>query len=157
MSQKVPEAIFSAIAEHGKLKFSSDDIGKYCKEHEGESLFIHIEPLAQVPEKLRMYAFWHVNILQCAVIGYTYAGYSGVDTVMADYLLRSEFAKDFIKNPDGTYTPIMLDKKNMTKARLLKLMQDAIFFIEDTLQTQVPSAEEWKVRKLTGKNFKEIK
>lgn len=158
MSKKIPEAIFTAKAVNGKIVVSEPDhLNFYAIEHDNEELFVHVEPIVQLPEKMKLYAYYHVNILQCAVIGYTAAGYPGIDTVKADYLLRAEFAKDFIRKPDGSYTAIMLDKRNMTKTRLLKFAQDCIFFIETELGIIVPSSEEFKIKKATGKNFKEIK
>lgn len=158
MSQKIPEAIFKFVCKDGKPLWSNpDDLYKYCIEHDMEEIIMHCKPSAVTAEKLKMHAFYHVNILQCAVIGYTYSGYPGVDAVKADYLLRAEFCKDFVQDNKGGYIPIMLDKRNMTKARLLKFIQDAIFFIEQELQVTVPSAEEWRIKQQTGKNFKEIK
>ena len=156
MSSKLPEAIFKCTAIDGEPVWASEDFRRYLIEHEGEELILHAKPSVKTAEKLKMYAFWHVNILNCAVLGYTYAGYPGMDTVKADYLLRAEFAKDFIQKPDGTYIPIMLEKKSMTKARLLKLLQDAIQFIEQDLQVEVADAQEWKVKKITGRNFKTV-
>jgi hypothetical protein len=155
MSKKVPESIFKAFARGGKPVFGPD-MNSYCIEHEGEELFVHVEPAVQLSSKMKLYAFYHVNILECAVIGYTAAGYEGIDKVKADYLLRAEFAKDFIKLPDGSYKPIMLDKKGMTMPRLLKYVQDCIFFIENELQIRVPEAEEFKLKKATGRNFLNI-
>lgn len=157
MSQKIPESIFKFKSLSGKPVFDYDDFNRYLLEHEGEDIIMHCKPEAKTPEKMQLYAFYHSNILNCAVIGYTYRGYTGMDTVKADYLLRAEFAKDFIEKPNGEYQPIMLDKKGMTKARLLKFVQDCIFFIETDLEVEVPSSEEYKLRKATGRNFKTIK
>ncbi len=151
-SKKVPTAIFKAFAKDGRPVFGPD-MDSYCIEHEGEELFVHVEPMVQVPEKMKMYSFWYCNILECAVIGYTAAGYESIDKVTADYLLRAELAKDFVKKPDGSYQVIMLDKKNMTKARLHKLLSDAIFYIESNLDIRVVEAEEYKLKKATGINF----
>mgnify|MGYP006921356593 CR=1 FL=1 len=157
MSNKIPELIFSARAENEKLLFRNpEDVRKYCIEHSDEDLLVHIQPLAKTAPKLKMYAFYYVNILECAVIGYTNAGYEGVDKVTADYLLRAQFAKDYIRKPDGTYEPIMLDKRNMSKARLLKLLQDSIMFIENDLGIEVADSEEYKVMKATKRNFKKV-
>lgn len=157
MSKKIPEIILKAKALDGKLIFNQqNDVYAYCVEHSGEDLMVHFEPEAQVSPKMKLYAFYYANILECAVVGYTYAGWEAVDKVKADYLLRAELAKDFIKRPDGTYEPIMLDKKNMSKARLLKLVQDAIFFIENDLQVRVAGSDEYKLMKATKREFKKV-
>ena len=158
MASKVPEIIFKAFVKDGKLKFTDpEDVFKMCVEHEGQSLLVHFKEESKTSEKMRMFAFYYVNILQCALIGYTNAGYEGLDIVKTDYLLRAEFAKDFIQKPDGSWVAIMLDKRNMTKARLLKYITDCIFFIENELQVTVPSSDEYKVSVQTGKDFKKIK
>lgn len=155
-SRKVPEVIFSAVSRGNALVWHNpDDLERYLIEHRDEELFIHIELAAKLSQKMQMYKFYHRVILQCAVIGYTAVGYEGVDNVKADYLLRSEFAKDFIKGPKG-WEPIILDKRNMTKARLHKYLEDCIFFIENELQQGVPDSEAYKINKATGKNFRPV-
>lgn len=157
MSSKVPELIFSAKAINKKLLFGSPaDIEAYCIEHQDEDLLVHIQPLSKTSPKLKMFAFYYVNILECAVVGYTNAGWESVDKVKADYLLRAELAKDFIKKPNGEYQVIMLDKRNMSKARLLKLLQDSIMFIENDLGVRVGGSDEFKIMKATKRNFKKV-
>jgi len=157
MSKKVQESIFPFTCKDGRVVWTyPEDVRKYCIEHEGEEIYAGFDPAVKLSAKMKLYAFYHVNILNCAVIGYTYAGYEGIDKVKADYLLRAEFCKDFIKKPDGTYQPIMLDKRNMTAARLVKFVQDCIMFIEETLQVDVPSSEEYKLSKGTGRSFKNV-
>lgn len=158
MTKKIPDAIFSAVAANGKLTFVNEEHLKwYMSEHDTEELAVHIMPTVKLSQKLKMYAYYHANVLNCAVLGYTAAGWPGIDNVKADYLLRAEFAKDFIKKPNGDYVPIMIDKRNMTKARLLKFIQDCIFFIESDLGIEVPSTDEYRVKKTTGRIFKEVK
>ena len=158
MSKKVPEVIMTGTAHQGGIYWHNlEDMVKYCHEHLGEDLFIHIEPMAQVSEKLKMFAFYHKVVLHCAVIGYTGAGYEGIDNVHADYKLRAEFAKDFIKDPKGNWEPIVLQKSGMTKARFHKFLEDCIFFIEQTLQQRIPDSQEYRMFQETGKQFKTVK
>lgn len=157
MSRKVPEVIFSATASGGNLIFeNSMHLSMYCKEHEGETLFIHIQPDKQLSKKLQMYKYYHKVVLECAVIGYTSAGYPGMDTVKADYLLLAELAKDFIEMPDGKYQPRVMDKRDMTNSRLHKFISDAIFFIENEFDIEVPDSESYKISVGTGRDFKAI-
>jgi len=151
---KLPEMIIRASAQEVRMAFKNNsDVNAYCIEHEGEDLLVHFEAEVKKSSKFSMYAFWYCNILECAVIGYTGAGYSGIDKVTADYLLRADFAKDFVRKPDGSYQPIMLDKKRMTKPRLHKLLSDAIFFIENELNVRVTESSEYQIKKATGINF----
>lgn len=137
--------------------YNTYDLEKYCSMHEGEDLIISIKPFAKTGAKMRMYAFYHGPLLDCAVIGFSRQGYEGVDKVKADYLLRAEFAKDFLLKPNGEAIPIMLDKRQMTKDRLTKFITDCLFYIETNLEMTVPDAEEYKANKGTNRNFKRIK
>lgn len=157
-SRKVPEVLFSARAIGGKLLFyNPEHLAMYLAEQEGEELIVHAVPAAKLSTKMKMYAYYHKVILNCAMIGYTHAGYSGLDLVKTDYLLRAEFAKGFIQKPNGEYQPIMLDKRGMTKTRLHKYLEDCIFFIETELQVIVPDSENYKANKDSGRNFKTVK
>jgi len=150
------ESLFKAFASGGKIVFNnSEDLSTYAHEHEGQEFSVRFTPIAKGTEKEAMYAYYHTAILDSAVMGFTYRGYEGIDKVKADYLLRAELAKDFIKKPDGSFEAVMMDKKNMTKARLLKYVQDAIMYIEINLEQRVPDADEWKHRK-AGRNFRVV-
>jgi hypothetical protein len=108
-------------------------------------------------EKERMYAFYYGPILAAAVQGYTGKGYEGVDKVSADYMLAAEFLKGFVKTPDGEMVPTVLSKKNISKERLLKYVQDCILFVEKELEWQVPDSLEWKTFQVTGRKLKNVK
>lgn len=151
------EGIFTFLSKDGKLCVTNpEDLRTYCYENDEQELIGEFKPVAKTSPKLRMYAFYHKVILHCAVIGYTYRGWSGIDKVKADYLLRAEFAKDYIQKPDGEYQVIMMDKRGMTKVRLHKYMSDCIFFIEEDLQQRVPDSEAYKLSRDTGRNFTKI-
>ena len=151
------EAIFKGRSQNGRLVFyNSEDVQKVLDENDGEDIIIEMKPESKTSQKMKMYAFYHGPLLHCAMIRYTFAGWDGIDKVKADYLLRAEFAKDFIKRPDGEYVPIMIDKRKMTKNRLLKYIQDCLLFIEIELKQSVPDSESYKASKGTGHNFKKV-
>lgn len=152
------EAIFRSICKNGFIvSLNPEDERKYALEHEGQEIFKTYKLAARVSEKMRLYSFYHGPLLDCAVIGFTYRGEPGIDKVKADYLLRAEFAKDFIKRADGTYTPIMIDKKDMSKPRLLKFVQDCLFFIETELGQSVPDSDAYKISKETQRKMRRVK
>jgi hypothetical protein len=151
------EAVFTGTAKDGKIIWSSDDVEKYFLEHDGLELIAEFKLAARVGPKMKLYSYYHGPLLACAVIGYTYRGYEGIDKVKADYLLRAELAKDFIRKPDGTYEVIMLDKKAMSAHRLLKFVQDCVYYLELELGQTPPDAEEYKVSKIAGRKFKTVK
>ena len=151
------EAILTARSNGERLFFyNSKDFAKLLTETAGEDLIISVKPKAKSAEKLRMFAYYHGPVLHCAMMGFTAMGYDGIDKVKAEYLLRAEFAKDFIKKPDGSYQVIMLDRSAMTKARFLKYLQDCLLFIENDLKMNVPDSEEYLVSKATSRNFKKV-
>lgn len=152
------EAIFRALCKNGKLFFhNSYDVERYCQDNEGEDLIVNMKPMAKTGQKMKMYAFYHGPLLDCALLGYNRQGYEGLDKVKVDYLLRAEFAKDFLLKPNGESIPIMLDKRQMTKDRLTKFITDSIFFIESELEMEIPDSQEYKINKGSSRNFKRIK
>lgn len=129
----------------------------YLKMHGGQRLIMTLEPAKKDSEKQRMYAYLFGVVVDCAIRGYTYVGYSGVDEVNAMYKLKAAFAKSYLKTPDGAEEPYLLELKNMSKDRLLKFLQDCIFFIESELGQVVPDSDEYKQMKLTGKKYNKAK
>jgi hypothetical protein len=155
---KVTEAIFKFHAKDGKAVYHNVyDYERFLRENEGVELYGTYKQANKLSEKWKMYNYYYGVILQCAILAYTKAGWPGVDKVKADYLLRAEFAKDFILGPNGKQTVIMLDKSGMTKARLLKLLQDCIQYLEEEFGQECPDSTEWKMKKETGREFKEHK
>lgn len=152
------EAIFRALCKNGKIIYHNTfDVERYAQMNEGEDLIINMKPMAKTGQKVRMYAFYHGPLLDCAMLGYIRQGYEGLDKVKVDYLLRAEFAKDFLVKPNGEAIPIMLDKRQMTKDRLFKFITDCLFFIETELEMEVPDSQEYLINKSTSRNFKRIK
>ena len=155
---KSDEAIFRAMCTQGKfLYLHPDDMYTYAMENAGTEVTVHVVPAVKTSEKQKMYNYWYGPLLNCAVKGFTEAGYEGVDKEAADYLLKSLFAKDFVKRPDGQFEPVIKGKAKMNKARLLKLIQDALHFLESQLNQSVPDAEEYKMMQLTGRSIKRIR
>lgn len=150
------EATFKATPEKGRFKHH--DLERYLIENEGVELDIKMQPAANVSEKLRMYNYLFGPIADCAMRGYTSAGWEGVDKVKAMYMLRSELSKDFITNSKtGEKIIDLLDLKKVSKERLLKVVQDSLHFLEVELHQQVPDAAEWKNYKSSGRNMERVK
>lgn len=152
------EAIFKALASKGKILYNNIyDLEKYCLENDGTEIMVSIKPFAKTGPKLRLYAYYHGPLLDYALKAYSSAGYEGMDKVKVDYMLRAEFAKDFILKPDGEAIPIMLDKSKMTKERLTKYVSDCLFHLEQEFQMEPPDSESYKINKATGRNFTQVK
>lgn len=153
------EAIFQAVAAKGKLVFFNIyDLERYCVENDGIELYITVKHSAKLSEKMKMYAYLFGPLMDSAVRGFTRQGWEGMDKVKARYKLQAEFCKEEMYNSKThqveTY---LIDLSSMPKARLLKFVQDCVFYIEQHLETEAPDSEEWKAKQITGRNYKQVK
>jgi hypothetical protein len=147
-------AIFTCLAVDGNLRFYNKyDLERYCIENDNVELIVTLRPSAKVGPKMKLYAYYHHVILDCAVQGWRQTG-DILDKVEADFRLRAEFAKTFKKSLKNEFIAVLEEKHTMTKPRLLQYIQDCIFFIESELQQEIPDSAEYKVKKETGKNFR---
>lgn len=153
------EAIFTAIPMHGKLNyFNLYDLERYCIENEGIELHISMKHASKLSEKMKMFRFLFGPVMDSAVRGFTRQGWEGMDKVKARYRLQAEFAKEEMYNSKTQKTEIyLIDLSNMSKARLLKFIQDCLHFIETELETEVPDSEEYKASKSSGRSYKKVK
>lgn len=153
------EAIFRCICNKGKfLFFNTFDVERYCIENEGIELDISVKHAAKLSEKMRMYRFLFGPLMDSAVRGYGRQGWESMDKVKARYKLQAEFCKEEMYNSKTSKIEVyLLDLSSMPKARLLKFIQDCMFYIEQELETEVPDSEEWKAKQLTGRNYKQVK
>jgi hypothetical protein len=153
------QAIYKAVCNKGRfLFFNNFDVEKYCIENDGIEVDLSIKHSAKTPEKMRMYNFLHGPLMDSAMRGYTRQGWTAVDKVKARYMLQAELAKEEMYNSKtGEIQVYLIDLSSMSKARLLKFIQDCMFYIEQELETEVPDSEEWKAKQLSGRNYKQVK
>src|SRR4051812_18283954 len=142
------EAIFTADSKNGKLHYTNtEDLFKFCMEHDGELIHVAMRPLAKTSEKMRMYAYLFGPVMFCAVQGFTAAGYEMMDKVKARYMLEAQCAKAEIYNSKTQKIEVYTESiAGMTKTRLYKFIVDVLFFLEAELGQRVPDSEEWKVK-----------
>ena len=133
------------------------DFQKYLEEHVDKRLIVTIDEEANYPEKERMYAYLMGPVLDCAVQGFSDAGWEGMDKVAAEHQFKEMFAKDYIIDPDGIPSPYLLEKKRMSKDRLLKYIVDILHFLEAELGQEVPDSEAYKMKLETGVEFRKVK
>jgi len=153
------EAIFTATPKNVKLVFENQrDFDRYLLENDGIPLTITLKHSSKLSEKQAMYAYLYGPLLDCAVIGYTRAGYEMIDKVCALYKLKAEFGKDFVYNgKTKMHEPYLIELSGVSKARLLKFIQDSVFFLERDLQQETPDSSAWKNYQLTGRKFSSVK
>jgi len=139
-------AIFSATPKRGRLVFDNlIDLEDYCIENDMVSLTVHIKHASKISEKQKMYNFLHGPILDYAVVGFTNAGYEMMDKVKALYKLKAEFGKEVLFNTKtGKEEYYFIELSKAPKKRLLKFIQDSLFFLESELGQRVPDSQEYK-------------
>lgn len=140
------------VSPHNKL----EEV-KFAHANLGHRVVITIKTEESYPEKERLYAYYFGPFLSVATDAFTNAGYEGMDKVSTDYKLSAMFLKGFIKLPDGEREATILSKRKITKERLLKYVQDCIFFLESELNTQAPDSMEYKTFKLSGRKLRNTK
>jgi hypothetical protein len=151
------EAIFNITPVKGKLPYY-EDLYRYLMEKDGVCQTISLRDTAKTSEKMRMYAYLFGPVMFCAVKGLTKAGYDGVDKVKARYILEAMFCKAEVMNSkSGKITQYTESISGMNKKRLLKFINDVLLFLELELGEEVPDAQEWKAKLISGRNFKTVK
>lgn len=153
------EAIFGFTPKNGKMVFDNEeDVYKYCCERNGIHQTMTLKDTSKLSEKQKMYDYLFGPVMDCAVRGFTAAGYNGIDKVKARYILEAEFCKEEIYNPISNKTKIRTEHvSSMGKARLLKFIVDVLLFLELELSQRVPDSEEYKMKLKYGKDIRRIK
>lgn len=153
---KTTEAIFNLTPKNGIL-IPTEDYIKYLLENEGIEQRVNLKQSARISDKQKLYAYYFGPVMNSAVIGFENAGYTGIDKVKARFILEAEFCKANVYNPIKdtvmTYTEHV---SSMSRARLLKLVVDALFFIELELGCGVPDSEQFKMQLKSGKGYNRI-
>jgi hypothetical protein len=147
------EAIFSAVPKRGKLIFDNTiDLEDYCIENDEVDLVVSVKHASKLSQKQKMYNFLYGPILDYSITAFSAQGYELMDKVKAIYMLKAEFGKEIMYNSKTKKEEIyLIELSKASKARLLKFIQDCIFFLESELGQRVPSSEEYKEMKLKEK------
>lgn len=117
-----------------------EDFLKFCKQYPDSEIQINCKLKSDKFDKASMYEYYHKVILSVAIMCFTDQGWSPVDKVKADYLLKNECAKIELFNPKtGELIIHTEDKANMNKDQLHKYMNDCILFLTEEGYT-VPEA-----------------
>lgn len=149
--------IFKAISSDKKLVIlNKSDLEKYLLEHNEKELVVEIKEFDKSGEKTRLLAYYHSVVLNSAVQGFRDSG-DICDTVTADYKLRCEFAKIFIKDSAGNHVAVLEEKSKMLKKRLVQYVNDCIMWIESTFNLKIPDSESYLAEKKHGKKFETVK
>ena len=127
------------------------DFQDYIQSNIDKKLNIVISPAESLPEKERLYRYYHKVILNVAISVFTNDGWEGVDKVKADYLLKAECAKEVMYNSKTNSEDIyLLDKASMNKDRLRKFISDCINYLEIERGARVPDSAAYLTEINTG-------
>jgi len=137
---------------------SQKDVQTYMQGTFGKEVTIEMNLSTKIPEKARMYNFYHRVILGVAMKCFTNDGWESVDKVKADYLLKAECGKGMMYNAKtGEEEIYLLDKSRMNKDRLHKYITDCITFLEVEKGYKVPDSSSFLAELRTGiKGFKSV-
>jgi len=150
------EGIFLFRPKGGKLNpYNKFDFERYIIQNEDVELIAHFEESANSSEKMKMYAFFNGPVLDVAMAGYRRRGYVG-DKVVTAYRLLAEFAKRTVVHPNGEIEVQVMRQSEMSVKRYHQFLCDALLFIEEELEMEVPDAQAYKDL-LYFKNRKEKK
>lgn len=140
------EGQFEAVSKDGQMMYlSRNQVEGYCRQYEGQSFIVTFQQKDKLSDKQRMYNFLYGPLLDCAVKALEDMGYDGMDKVIACHMLRDQFAKDYILNlKTNDREPYLLEIGRMSKDRLLKFINDSIYFIEQDLSHPVPDSQQYK-------------
>jgi hypothetical protein len=132
-----------AIIDIKGLAFLHESSYKWIASNIGQKFMVYLTPWDPSDEKLLMYAYYYASVLESARIGFRRQGYHGMDKDKCDNELKLMFASYKYMTPKGERIG-MLDKRRMSKPRLHQFIEDCILFIEQDLETQVITVEEFK-------------
>jgi hypothetical protein len=138
------EGIFLFRPDKGKINpYNKTDFDRYLLQNEGIELIGHFEESANSSEKMKLYAFFNGPILDCAMIGFRKKGYTG-DKVVCAYRLLAELAKKTVVNPNGKVEVMVMRQSDMSMKRYHQFVSDALLFLEEELEMEVPDAQTYK-------------
>lgn len=129
---------------------NSEDFIKYLKHMTDTPLAITIEPASVKSEKEQMYAYYQKVILSVAIDFFTDQGWERIDKDIADELLKTYTAKDYVINlKTGEKTQYLRPKRRMPKAELSQYINQCIIFLESN-GYKVPESADYKITLATG-------
>jgi hypothetical protein len=127
------------------------DFQAFLRANVGKSITVTLKLTEKIPEKQRMYDYYHKVILGVAIQVYTNDGWESVDKVKADYLLKAECGKGIMYNSKTQEEDIYLeDKSRMNKDRLRKYLTDCITFLQVEKGAVVPDSASYLMEIQTG-------
>jgi len=127
------------------------DFQDFLRHNIGKSITATFKLSQSIPEKQRMYDFYHRVVLGVAMQVYTDLGWESMDKVKADYLLKAECGKGIMYNPVTEEEEVyLLDKSRMNKDRLRKYLTDCITYLEVEMGAIVPDSSSYKMELRSG-------
>ena len=135
---------------------SQKDVQTLLTGWKDKEVTVEMKLSVSVPEKQKLYSFYHRVILGIAMEYYRACGYHEADKVFCDYQLKAQCGKDIMYNhKTGEEEVFLLDKSRMNKKRLHQFVTDCISFLEIDCGYIVPDSASFIAEIQTGmKGFK---
>ena len=152
MAIKLAEASFSFVPKEGnsgreilKDLIDNEDLLSFSKQFTGKRVRFWVKEINEKQTKENMFEYYHRVVLQIASICFSDMGWTAVDKVKADYLLKAECAKIEEYNPQtGELMIFTKDKASMTHSELHKYVSDCIDWLQIENGYKVPDSYSFK-------------
>lgn len=146
----IPKDSFSSKERIEGLS-SQEDVQTFLRGNVGRSITVAMKLTESIPEKERLYGYYHAVILNVAMKYYHECGYHEADKVFCDYQLKAQCGKEIMYNKNtGEEEVYLLDKSRMSKDRLRMFITDCIAFLEVDCGYKVPDSASYLMEIRTG-------
>lgn len=138
--------------------FQQEDFRTYLRGMAGKDLTVEIKETASLPEKVRLYNYYFKVVLGIAIQCFEHDGWTSMDKVKADHLLKFECGKEIMYNEKtDTEQVYLFEKSAATKKELYDFVCRCITYLEVERGYKVPDSDSYLFRKATGLDgFKKI-
>jgi len=134
------------------------DVQTFLQMNTGEEVTVEMKLSNKLSKKNQLFAFYHRVVLSVAAKCFENDGWTGMDKVKADYMLKAECGKEIMINDQtGEEQVYLLDKSRLNHKELYAYVCRCINFLEMERGYTVPDSSSWLLEKTTGlSGFKKI-
>jgi hypothetical protein len=138
--------------------FLQDDVRTYLRGMVGKELTVEFKETAKLSEKVLLYAYYHRVVLKVAIDCFENDGWTSMDKVKADYILKAQCGKEIMYNEKTNQEQVYLfEKSAASKKDLYDFICRCITFLEVERGYTVPDSDSYLFKKSTGLDgFKKV-
>jgi hypothetical protein len=137
---------------------SQKDVQTYLRGMVGKELTVEFKETAKLSEKVLLYAYYHRVVLKVAIDCFENDGWTSMDKVKADYILKAQCGKEIMYNEKTKQEQVYLfEKSAASKKDLYDFVCRCITFLEVERGYTVPDSDSYLFKKSTGLDgFKKV-